>query len=128
MIDDRPLEVFIENLQINYLSGRGPLYAKMCQTLVYDEDYVKMVVVKINDPARRITMCKSFGSLIHDYKTFGTHDDHLIAVTQDGWIINYLYKFGKLEHHGKNSGSIIGKHRIDLLEDRGERCLSIAVG
>ena len=101
--------------------GAGFQYSSMYERLILNKDRYQLSAVNLETKRVEVEMEKTGGGHIKDFRLLQETQDKVVSVTRDGVLV--LYKFNFL----KKKGSVIGKFDLDLIKERDEIALSIAV-
>ena len=120
-VDDHPPYIWINWLYVTGEVGSCYRYSNINQRLVVNENRNSLAVVNLEDKEVEIRLKKHRGIDVCDFRLFGETDTRVVSITQDGWITLYSINYQE------QSGSVLSYHNIELMEDRDEQPVSIAV-
>ena len=101
--------------------GRALRSAYHQKVIIANEERKRLVAILISDKRVRVEMRKSDGEGIIDHKVFGSEEDKVAALTQDGWILLFKMDLRVL------SASLIHKTKLDLFSYNHEIAASLLI-
>ena len=96
-------------------------YSNLHEKLIINKDAQNISVVDLQRKKVEIEVKKRVGMGIMDFRLFGSKEDQVVSVTNDGFVL--LYKLD----YGQKRGSVIDHSEIKLFRDRAEMPVSVAV-
>ena len=118
-INDKPPYVFMHAPRGERFYGRLT-YSKFLQRLVLSRDLENISVINPETKKIEIVMKKSIGYIHGRLRIIGDHDNRLLTVTYDGYVVLY-----SINHQQKRG--VVAHHREELVEGRSEMPLHIGV-
>ena len=119
-INNKAPSVYID-LKLSAEVILGLRYSRMNKKLITFIDYKNLAVINIDEKRLDLVFEKEIGESVRGYKIFGEQEKKVIAITEDGYVVLYVfnYEMRKL--------AAIGHHKIKLIKEIEESGLSLAV-
>ena len=117
-IDNSPPHVFMD-LICGWRAGACFRFSNLQQRLIINKDFTNISALNLKTKKLEVELEKTVGSTIADFRVFGERENQVASLTKDGYVVLYGL--------GAQNRRVIDSHEIQLLRERQEEAVSIAV-
>ena len=120
-IDEEYPYLYID-FRCGYRQGAYFRYSKRHQRVIVNKDCKNISVINVEKNKLEIEIDNKIqGDYVNDFRLFGSEEDRVVSVTKNGYIVLYSLDYAK------KRGFEVTKYPLDLLKERFEEPVSIAV-
>ena len=101
--------------------GASLRFSTLNNRLITNKDMKTICAINLETRAVEIQIEKKVGNEIYDFRVFGKLENRVVSITRDGYVVLH-----RLNYQQKD-GSVSGRLKVKLLEERQERFKSVVV-